>query len=174
MDTILKSLSFNVQIFVAQIVMFIALWIVLSHLFWNPMLKHLRERGQRIDDAHQSVEAMRHEMETLRADYQTRIAQVEAEARSHIQAAVKEAQTERERLLSEARAQTDATLRQNTADGEREKTEALTMLQGRMTDMALAAVGKALGPTSDPTTLRRFLEEQIVKSAKRGPGPARY
>jgi F-type H+-transporting ATPase subunit b len=161
---ILNSLNFDPQIFVIQIVLFIALWITMNHLFWKPMLKHLAGRDQSIKDAYKSVEDTRHEMERLRTDYQARIAQIEADARSRIQAAIREAQTERERLLAEARAQADAAIKQGAADMEREKNEALAALRDRMTQMALAAVGKALGSAAEPTTLRQSIETHIAAS----------
>lgn len=173
MDTIAKSLSFDVRIFAAQIVLFVLLWNLLSHLFFKPILAHLHARRKQIDDAYLSVDEMRREMETLRSDYQVRIAAVEAEARARIQAAIKEAQTERERLLAEARAQSDAVIRRGVADMEREKTEALAALQGRMVDLALVAVGKALGSATDPVTLRRSIEAQIMAGGGRGADPSR-
>jgi F0F1-type ATP synthase membrane subunit b/b' len=111
-------------------------------------------------------------MEALRADYQARITQIEADARAHIQAAIREAQTERERLLTEAREHTETTLRQGIADIERDRAEALRSLKGPMADMALTAVGKALGPTADTASLRRSIETQIAQSDP-GVGPAR-
>src|SRR5215831_6613867 len=100
---LLDSLNFDTTIFLMQMALFIALWNIMSHLFWKPMLKHLAGRDQRIKDAYQSVEDTRHEMEKLRTDYQTHLAQIESDARARIQTAIREAQVERERLLAEAR-----------------------------------------------------------------------
>src|SRR5260221_8754018 len=99
MDQILQSLNFDPKIFLIQVVLFIALWITMNHLFWKPMLSHLGNRDQRIKDAYKRVEDTRHEMEQLRTDYQSHIAQIEADARARIQTAIREAQAERERVL---------------------------------------------------------------------------
>ena len=112
MESIIKSLSFDWKYCLAQIVLFIVLCLVLNQVYWKPMLAHLAKRDKRIKDAHDTVERIRHEMETLRADYQARIIKIEGEARTHIQQAIKEAQTERERILTEARAQAEAALQQ--------------------------------------------------------------
>lgn len=163
LDPILKSLGFDTYVFVYQIVLFIALWIVMSALFWNPVLAHLRQRDQRIAEAHRTVDETRHEMEQLRADYMARLAQIESEARAHIQTAIKEAQTERERLLAEAREQAEAAIRKGIEDMERDRIEALESLRERMIGLAVTATGKALGPVADPALLRRTIEEKIAR-----------
>jgi F-type H+-transporting ATPase subunit b len=162
MESIIKSLSFDWRFFLAQIVLFIVLTVVLNQVFWKPMLAHLARRDKSINDAYKTVEDTRHEMETLRADYQSRIVKIESEARTHIQQAIKEAQTERERILAEARARADAALQEGIAAMELEKAEAFTSLRERMIAIALSSVEKALGSAVDPRTLRNSIEARIT------------
>jgi F-type H+-transporting ATPase subunit b len=156
MESIIKSLSFDYRFFFAQIVLFIVLTLVMNEVFWKPMLKHLAKRDQSIKDAYDTVDGMRQDMEELRAEYQARIIKVESEARSHIQQAIKEAQTERERILSD---------HQGITAMEKEKAEALTGLRQRMVAIATGAVEKALGKTADPRALRRSIERGIAPQA---------
>ncbi len=158
MDQILKSLGFDFTILIAQMVLFIALWIVMSRLFWNPYLSHILGRDKGIKDAYHQVEATRAEMEQLRADYQARIGDIEAEARGRIQTAIKEAQHERERIISESRATSDAAIKQGVAEMEGEKSQAMHDMQQRIIGMALGAAGKALGAAANPVTLRTAIE----------------
>ena len=167
MADIVKSLAFNTTIFFAQIVLFLALWFVLGNLFFKPILGRLKQRDKDIADTYHTVQEMQHEMETLRADYLVRIAAVEAEARGHIQTAIKEAQSERERILAEARMQSEQTLKQGVTDMEREKVEALVSLRESMVGMALTALQKTLGAAADPSVLRASIESSIAA------GPAR-
>jgi F-type H+-transporting ATPase subunit b len=162
MDAIKESLRFDTFFFFCQIGLFLVLLIVTNQLFWKPMLGHLRARDQGIKDAYKTVEDSRHEMESLRADYQTRIIKIETDARAHIQQAIKEAQSERERIISDARAQSEATIKKGVEDMEREKTEALANMRERMTNMALTAVGKALGQTADTNALRASIADSIA------------
>ena len=162
MESIIKSLSFDWRFFLAQVVLFLFLWQVMNLLFWKPMLAHLAKRDQGIKDAYDTVDTIRHEMETLRSDYQARIVKIESEARSHIQQAIKEAQSERERILAEARSEADAAVRLGAETMEREKVDALTSLRARMVDIALGAVSKALGSTADPAAVRQFVEQRVT------------
>ncbi len=161
MSAILDSLGFVFPFFVAQIFLFIVLLVVMNQIFWKPVLAHLRVREQTVSDAYRTVETTRHEMESIRAEYQSRINKIEAEARSHIQTAIKEAQTERERILAEAREQSDATLRNGVEAMEREKTEALQSLRERMAGLAMTAVQKALGAGFDASAVRRSIDARI-------------
>ncbi len=162
MESIIKSLSFDWRYCLAQMVLFIVLCLVLNQVYWKPMLSHLARRDKRIQDAYDTVESIRTEMETLRADYQTRIVKIEGEARAHIQQAIKEAQAERERILTEARTQAEATIQQGVQAMEREKAEAITSLRERMVAIALGAVDKAVGRTVDPSKLRRSIEKGVA------------
>jgi F-type H+-transporting ATPase subunit b len=167
MAEIVKSLAFNPLIFLTQIVLFLLLWYALGTLFFKPTLGRLKQRDKDIADTYHTVQEMQHEMERLRADYIVRIAAVEAEARGHIQTAIKEAQSERERILAEARVQSEQTLQQGVTDMEREKAEALVSLRESMIGMALTALQKTLGGAADPVVLRASIESSIPA------GPAR-
>ena len=167
MADLIKSLGFNAPVFLMQVVLVLLVMVVMNFVFWKPMLAHLSQREKNVADAYKTRDTLQHEMETLRAEYLARITQVEAEARSHIQTAIKEAQAERERLLADARAHAEATLTQGIADMEREKTQALEALQGGMAGMALTAANKALGSAGDETALRTTIEQRIAQEAAR-------
>ena len=162
MDAIIQSLRLDWHFLIAQIVLFVVLTIVLNLVFWKPMLAHLAKRDQTLKDAYSTVDEIRHDMENLRADYQSRIVKIEADARSHIQQAIKEAQTQREQILAAARADADAAIRDGIQSMEREKTEALTSLRERMIGIALSAVDKAVGRAVDPNSLRRSIELRVA------------
>ena len=162
MESIIKSLNFDWKFCLAQMVLFIVLCIVLNQVYWKPMLAHLARRDQSVKDAYDTVDHLRHEMETLRSDYQARIIKIEAEARTHIQQAIKEAQAERERILAEARTHGDTAIHEGTEAMEREKAEALTSLRERTIGIAIGAVDKAVGRAVDPNSLRRSIEQRVT------------
>jgi len=164
LDSISKSLRFDPQIFVFQLLMFLVLWQVMKAVYWKPVLARIQDRHDDIENAHTTVEETRHEIETLRNDYQQRILVVETEARAQIQAAIKEAQAERERILAQARTDADATLREGITRLEQEKEEGLLQLREQITSLALDVAGKALGNASDPIALRTLITDRVQKS----------
>lgn len=165
MAGILHSLGFNFQVFIGQIILFILLLIVMNRIYWKPILAHLAGRDQQIVDAYQAVENIQHEMERLRADYLARISEVEAEARGHIQEAIKEAQTERERLLLEARSHADATLKQGVAQMQQEKMDTLASLTAGMIGLAISASQRALGSSADSAAVKQTVESSVAASS---------
>ena len=164
MDAIVTALGFNARVFLLETGLFLALLVFMNAFFWKPIMAHLAGRDQEKADAYRRVESTEREMESLRADYMARITQIEAEARSHIQAAIKEAQSERERIIAEARAHSEATLKQGAADLERSNAEALNALRDRMVGIASLAADKALGSAGDKAALRQTIESRIAQS----------
>ncbi len=162
MDAILKGLAISPTILLAQVVLFLALLFVMQNVFWKPVLAHLAQRDEHVAETYRTVERTQQEMETLRSEYLARLAQIEQEARTHIQQAIKEAQTERERLIAEARAASDATLKAGIAAMEREKSDALLALRPRLVMIATNAADKALGSTTDQNVLRQSIETNLT------------
>jgi F-type H+-transporting ATPase subunit b len=169
MQQIIDSLGFDWKVWLLQIVVFVALWNAMSQLFWKPFLTHLQGRDAEISNAYAAVEHTRQEMENLRSEYQRHMAEIENDARTRIQTAIKEAQAERERIITEARTASDAAIREGLASMQREKEQALTDLRDRMVGLAVNAASKALGPVADATALRRSIEDRIAG----GVNPAR-
>lgn len=165
MDAILKGLGISPTILLATTVLFLALLFVMQNVFWKPVLSHLAQRDEHVAETYRTVERTQQEMETLRGEYLARLAQIEQEARTHIQQAIKEAQTERERLIAEARAASDATLKAGIAAMEREKADALLALRPRLVMIATNAADKALGSTTDQNALRQSIEANLTTAA---------
>ncbi len=161
LDTIIKSLRFDTQIFLIHVVMFSVHWLIMTSVFWKPVLSRIQARQDAIEAAHERVEATRNDMEQLRADYQVRITEIELEARTRIQNAIKEAQAERERVLAQARAESDATLKQGVANLEKEKEEALNSLKEQIATLATDVSQKALGSAADAQALRTLVTQRI-------------
>lgn len=164
MQAIQEALGFSPLAFVLEIVVFVFLLVFMNAFFWKPIMGHMAERDKAKSDAYKKVQTTEQEMEALRTDYLARITQIEAEARAHIQAAIKEAQTERERIIAEAREQSDATLRQGIADMQREKISSLQSLRGRMVGLASNAAVLALGSAGDANALRQTIETRIAQN----------
>lgn len=167
MQAIIDSLKFNPVVYLLQVVLFLAVWAVMTGVFWKPTLAHLASRRKKVTDAYKTVEQTRHEMEALRAEYQARIGQVEAEARGRIQVAIKEAQAERERIIAEARAQSEAAIAQGLASLEQDRVQSLQELRERMIGLAVGALGKSYGSAIGTANLRALVENKITQDAAR-------
>src|SRR5690349_13905010 len=138
-------IELNWQAIITQAVALILLVWLLKRFAFQPVLSHLDQRSADVRATYDKLEADRHAMETARAEYERRLADIEAEARERIQAAVKEAQQLREQMLSDARGQGEALVRHAQEEIVREKQKALVELRTEVVELAVGAAGKILG-----------------------------
>ena len=137
-----------------------------NKVFWQPMLKHLDARRGRIRQAYSAVEETRNEMERLRAKYQTRLADIEAEARGRIQQTVRVAQAAREAMLAEARETAEKMTREGLEAIESEHDLARADMAETLNRVAAEALGRAQGAPADDRQ-RTLVREYIVTGAER-------
>jgi hypothetical protein len=90
---VLQNLNVDPKLILVNIIGFVILLVVAKKIVFDPIGKVVTERGSDINDQYGRLESAQREMETLKADYEARLAAVEAEAREKIQSAIKEAQS---------------------------------------------------------------------------------
>lgn len=149
------------QAIVTQAVALIILIWLLNKLFFKKVLAFLDERRDEVAKDYSEAESYRAAMEAARADYEQRLRNIEAEAREHIQAGVKEAQQLRDQIMHDARAQGEALIQRAHEEIGREKQKALIELRTEMAELAVEAAGKILRRSVDPQTQRDLMGDFI-------------
>ncbi len=147
--------------------LFLILLVILNGIFWKPMMAHLEQRKHDIQHAYKTVDDTRREMENLRAEYQGRLNHIEAEARGQIQETVRDAQAQREQMIATARAEAEKLTRQGAASLEQEREQTLAGMRQTLDDVALTALGKAVGSTADSAQRKlvdEFISQNVVRS----------
>ena len=96
--------------FVYQAILLVALWVVLKRLVFDRTLETLRERGERTSGALAEAKRLRDEAATLRAEYETAMAEVRREAAQAREGIRRRAEAEERELLESARAEASKTL----------------------------------------------------------------
>lgn len=148
---------------VSVIGVFLILFPVIKSFFLNPLTDAINQRNQELETTFTDAEQLRAQMQTMRADYEQRLAATEAEARSQIQAQIKEAQDLRQSLMAEASAKADELVKQATAEIESEKQKVLSQLRTEVVNLTLAASEKVLGENMDTDKNRKLVAEFIDK-----------
>jgi F-type H+-transporting ATPase subunit b len=110
-----------------------------------------------LDQIYQDLQAM----ETQRREYEARLAEIEAEARDRIQAAMKEAQGIKEEIVSSAHTEAERLVTRAREEVVREKQQALVELRTQVADLAVAAAGKILRRSVDERTQRELVTDFI-------------
>ena len=95
-----------------QIILFVALWLILNKILFQPYLRLLEERERRTIGAEHDSADLEHEGARLRAQYEEKIAQAQSAAYAAKDAILQEARQQREKILGEARAAAASKLEQ--------------------------------------------------------------
>lgn len=163
MSEILQALNIDPKVMAAQVTGFILLWIVLAKYLFRPVLAMLQARDQEIKTMYENAESERTQAEEFRADYEKRLADIEAEARSHIQAAVKDAEAAKNDILAEARSRSEDIRRRGQEDLAREREKTLVQLRKEVVDISLSAAGKLIEESLDEAKHRRLVSDFISR-----------
>lgn len=162
LDVLLHSLNIDPKIMLMNGVLFLVLLAVLNAMFWKPMMAHLEQRKHDIQNAYKTVDDTRREMENLRAEYQAKLNQIEAEARGQIQETVRGAQAQREEMIAKARQEAEAIASQGANSLAREREQTLAGMRATLDETAMTALAKALGGQVGPAQ-RKLIDDYISK-----------
>lgn len=165
MGEIMHQLGIEPSAILVEMVGFVLLLLLLKRFLWTPVTQYLEQRRQDIAHTYDRVEQTRQEMERLRAEYEQRLANIEAEARVQIQQAVKEAQQVREHILAEARQQAEKVVRDAEEVIRYEREKAFAEMRAQIVDLTLLATGKILQENMDSERHRKIVQDFIEQVA---------
>ncbi len=135
------SLDYSV---VYQIVLFLVLWLILSKLLFRPYLGLLEEREHRTFGTQHDSTDLEHEGARLRAQYEEKIAQAQADGYAAKEAILQEARQQRERVLNQARE------------------EAMRMLEGVRRDVASQMQKERQFAASEVRTIAQEMASKVL------------
>src|SRR5437660_11891902 len=131
-----------------QMALFVALWVVLKRLWFDPALRVIRERTARSEGAVKEARAIQAEAERLRAEHAAALDQAKIEAQREMQEMVRQAEAEQQRLITEARADAQAALTDVRVHVDEEGERARLGLRDSASEIARVVAEKILGRTA--------------------------
>ena len=99
-----------VPVLLVQIGLFLALWMLLKRVWFDPALKILTAREERSQGAVAAAKTMQDEAERLRRQHAAAIDQAKSEAQQEVQDILRRAEAEQRRVLAEANDEAQKTL----------------------------------------------------------------
>lgn len=141
----MEALGLDPKFLLIQAIGFALLVIVLTKYAFRPILNILEERQKGIRDDLDSAESRRLEMERLQKDYETRLAQIEDEARDKIQQAIKQAEGIRDEILTKARAESEQVLAAGREEIDRDRIRSMAQMRNEVADLAIHAAQTVVG-----------------------------
>lgn len=163
MAELFHTLNIDPKVIASQITGFILLWVVLARFLFRPVMALLDARDQEIKSIYENAQNEHTRAEELRVEYEQRISAIESEARSRIQAAIKEGESMKDEIIADARRRSDDILRKGQQDLVRERDKALAELREEIVEIAITAASKIVAESLDDAKHRKLVSDFINK-----------
>ncbi len=154
-------LDINPVAVLSQAIAFILLALFVAKVILPPISGMVDGRQREIESTLEQIAADRRAMEQTRADYEQRLANIEAEARERIATAVKQSQEEATAILTKARDEAATQHGRAMADIDQERRKAVAEIRSEMTELAVLAAGKILQREINPAVHRELIGDFI-------------
>lgn len=136
--------EFSIGLFFWQLVLFVGLVLLLRKFAWKPILDAVEKRESGIEEALQSAERARNEMENLQADNQKLL----QEARMERESMLKEARDLKNKMIEdakgEAQEQANKIIKQAQVTIESEKKAAISELKAQVASLSIEIAEKVV------------------------------
>ncbi len=161
----MAELGINLPSFIAQLVNFLILFLLLSVLAYKPILKMMDERSRRIKESLELAEVAKAQAEKAQEEFKLQIAEASKQGQLVIERAAKTGDEIRERATVDAQAEAEALIARAKADIRRERDEVIDDLRREFADLTVLAAGKVIGQTLDKTAHRDMINQVLEESA---------
>ena len=136
----------NINFFTALFTLLntLALFFVLKHFLFQPVMKMIRDRQQEIDDMYQKAEDASHQAQQLQTEYEQKLNEAALTGERLVQEAVARGQSREEEILRQAETKAEAIRQKAMQDFAREKKKALNEAKDEISVIAIDIAGKVV------------------------------
>jgi len=135
-------------VMLAQMALFVGLWVVLKRVWFDPALKVIAAREMRSHGAVAEARRLQDEAARMRREHGAATEQAKAEAQKEVQEMLRQAETEQRQLIARANEDAQRTLNAVREDVARDVDEARQRLQADVrviaNEVAKAVIGRAV------------------------------
>lgn len=159
----LGMLGINLKIFIAQLVNFLLVLLVLWKWVYQPIVKLLDQRTERIARSMQQADEIEKRMASVEEEQQRAITQAKAEAAVMLEQARNEAEARKKDLLENAKQEVQKVIAQGKEQLQAEKQNMVREAKAELIELAVASAKKILEDAVDEKRSRKLAEEVIGK-----------
>ncbi|MGQ9461509.1 MAG: F0F1 ATP synthase subunit B [Candidatus Fervidibacter sp.] len=164
---VLSQMKLQWQWILSQTFAFLILYWLLRRFAFAPIQRILREREERVRKVIEDAEQQRIEMESLKAEYEQRLAHIEEEARSSLQEAMQQAYQARDALLADAREQAERILQRAQEQIALERGKLMVELRDFVIEMSIRIAEKVIGRNLDGDAHHEIIAEILERELKK-------
>lgn len=162
----MEKLGLDLASFIAQLVNFGILLVVLYLVAYKPILKMMDARAARIKESLEQAEEMKKQAEAAEVEFKQQIADASKQGQAVIERASKTADEIRQRALEEAKTEAEALISRAKADIHRERDDVIDELRNEFADLTILAAGKVIGKTLDKGAHRDLINQVLQESSQ--------
>lgn len=159
----MEALGINLNFLISQIINFVIILFILWRFVWNPLVKLMDQRKQRIQESLAEAERVRQEAAQEQAAFEKRLADERQKATAQMAEAAKQGQQVREEIVVAAQKESE----QIVANAQRQATDmqaqALADARRQIADLAVLAAQKVIGSSMDEGRQRQLVNEFLDK-----------
>ena len=157
----MEALGINPSFILVTAVAFLLLFFVLKKFAFGPIFNMLEARQSNIRQNLDEAASRRDEMARLQGEYETRLAQIEDEARDKIQAAIRDAQAARDEILAKAQADSAAIVARGNQELAGERAKAMEEMRNQIADLSAQMAGRIVKSNLDSAGHAQMINEVI-------------
>ena len=158
MESLLHSLGIDLSALILQSIGFLLLFLILKRYVFGQVAAVIEARKKEIQDRMAKLEADQKELDQLHREVKQKLAEIEMEARSRVQTAIDDANTQREKILGQAAQESEQVLTKARQEIQREKNQAIMELRSQAGDLAMQIAGRVLDAELDQARHKEVID----------------
>ena len=155
----------NINFFTAlfTLVNTIALFLVLKHFLFQPVMKMITDRQKEIDDMYDEAGSAKKNAQALEAEYQKKLSNAVETGERMVKEAVARGHAREEEIIRQANADAAAIMDKAAADIAMEKKKAVNDAKDEISGLAMAIAGKVMQRELTVADQSQFIDNFIDK-----------
>lgn len=162
-DSPLAGLGINGTLFVAQLINFTLVALILWFLILKPLTKKMSERQKMIDDSINNAKKIQENLNKSEKEYQTRIDQAKVESNKILEKAATESEVMVEEAKTNAKTEIERLVSQARDSIKAEKETMQTQLKVETANFIVLALEKILGEKVTDHSDKKLIDEVLKK-----------
>ncbi|UCD56119.1 MAG: F0F1 ATP synthase subunit B [Candidatus Hydrogenedentota bacterium] len=161
MEDFLNIADLKWQILLVQGIGFLLLVYILKRAFFARIVDAVKSRQDEIKAAYDKSDQMMAEVQSLKSDYEKRMAEVEQEADRKLQEAVRDANETSKSIIQETREEAERIREKASQDIELEKKKALVEIRNEVVNLSILTSSKIIEKAIDEQVAEKLVDESI-------------
>ena len=153
----------NINFFTALFTLlnFLAVFFVLKHFLFKPVMKLIKDRQDEIDGMYADAGQAKESAEALQAEYEQKLSAAAETSERIVKEAMARGQSKEEEIIRQANAQASAIMDKAAADIAQEKKKAINDAKDEISGMAVAIAEKVVGRELNAQDQDKLFDEFI-------------